>query len=134
MSCACGQHKTPQGCAGARTLRAMPAEVRRRKPSGRPKASRRTGPLCVCGCGRRCFPEARYASQACVPRSVRSATMREGWARASPQLRAQRFKQDIDRLLARGRITHGELLATLQAVWDRGYAARLACERRAQAS
>jgi hypothetical protein len=60
--------------------------------------------------------------------------MREGWTRASPRLRAQRFKQDIDRLLERGRISRGELLATLQAVWDRGYAARLASERRAQAS
>lgn len=130
MPCPCGHHRTPQGCAGARTLAALPAEKKVRLPSGRPAASRRTGPLCACGCGRRCFPRSRYARQACVPREVRVGAMIAGWRRVAQQIRARRFKADIDRLLVTGRVSREDLIAFAHTIFDRGYNTCLQRERR----
>jgi hypothetical protein len=131
MLCACGQHKTPQGCAGARALKALLAELRwRNKPSGRPRASGRTGPLCLCGCGARCHPRAQWASQECVPGEVRAAAMRAGWAKAVMRHRALRFKADIDRLLETGRVSREDLIVFAHAIYRRGYETGLKRGRR----
>lgn len=135
MPCRCGQHKNESGCAGARFLKALPADQRwRNKPSGRPRASARTGPICRCGCGRRCYPRSTWASQACVPPAVRVAAMKAGWAKSVVRLRALRFKADIDRLLQAGRVSREDLIVFAHTIYRRGYDTRLKRERRGAAA
>lgn len=132
MPCRCGRHQTPQGCAGATFLANLPAEQRKKKTGRKPRVYPRTGPLCACGCGRRCLKRARYASFACVPKSVRTNALRDGWAKASQRHRAIRFKKDIDRLLVDGKISRGELIAFAHEIYERGYHAAVQRQRRRQ--
>lgn len=136
MPCNCGQHRTPQGCAGARSLARLPADRKIRKPSGQPKASRRTGPLCACGCGRRCHPRKTWARPACVPRTTRQAAGRKSRAASVARHRAARFRLDLDRVLVDGRrINREELLATFMVIYTRGYNAGMSVLlRRAEAA
>lgn len=131
MPCACGQHKTPQACAGARTL-AMPGVRHRNTPTWKPRATKKNGPLCACGCGRRCYPRCTYASPACVPIGVRTAAMRAGWRRTAEMRRTLRFRADIERLVGAsgGRITRQDLIVFAETIdrraYDRGLKARKA--------
>ncbi|HXD20114.1 MAG TPA: hypothetical protein VN654_24030 [Vicinamibacterales bacterium] len=129
MSCACGKHKTPQACAGARHLATLPFAVKVRKPSGRPRASRRRGPLCACGCGVRTHGrEHRWATPACIPPGTRAAKVSATMRRLAARRRAERFRAEIARM--KRRISCEELLALFQIVWERGYAACLGREKR----
>jgi hypothetical protein len=129
MPCSCGRHKTPQACAGARALRALPPEKRGRRPKKAVKASRRRGPLCACGCGLRCFTACRWASQACIPFALRSANARAVRKRAAVQQRLRRYRPVLDRLVGQ-RITREDLAALLYEEWRRGYGAGKDARRR----
>lgn len=132
MPCHCGKHRTSQGCAGSRTLARLPVEKRTRpkRIGPRRRVHPRTGPLCRCGCGRRCLKHAKYASQACVPRSVRVGAMIAGWRKVSQRNRALRFKADIDRLLGNGKVSRDDLMAFAHDLYERGYQAAIQRERR----
>jgi len=127
MPCTCGRHRTEQGCRGARVLAALPFEVKRRKPSGRPPASRRTGPFCACGCGRRCFHGCTWASRRCYPRSLRVKNARIGRQKSTVTQRLRRYKTVLDRLARLPKITREDLAAVLYAEWLKGYKAHQDC-------
>lgn len=81
------------------------------------------GRLCQCGCGRVVKSRraaAKWASQACVPRSVRAANCRKGRRTYAYRRRALAFKADLDRVVGRS-LTREDLLAVLQAVYKRAY-------------
>lgn len=89
----------------------------------------RTGPLCACGCRRPCA-QARntWATPQCVPRVSRQANGRKARANYALVRRLRQFKADLDRLTAEGgRIRREDLLATLQAAYDKGYNSGLNC-------
>lgn len=132
MPCRCGQHRTEAGCAGARVLAALPAEVKRRKPMGKPPATRRRGPNCACGCGKRCFVGCTYASKACVPHERHVAIAVTSRQQSAIRQRLARYKAVLDRLEGR-RFTREDLVAILDDEFKRGYQACLARERRSAA-
>lgn len=77
--------------------------------------------LCECGCGqpvRRPW-EHRFASQACVPLSVRMEGIRKGRARYIYRRRAQYFADLVARLDAR--VTRDDLMTVLMEAFQRGY-------------
>lgn len=53
-----------------------------------------------------------------------------GWRRVAQQIRARRFKADIDRLLVTGRVSREDLIAFAHTIFDRGYNTCLQRERR----
>jgi hypothetical protein len=126
MPCNCGKHKTPQGCAGAKILSGVPWAERCGK-ARRP----RSGPLCACGCGQRCHTGNLWASLHCVPRDARKQWGLQGSKVKAQRFLRNRFKGDIERLAANGgRFTQGELLATFQAIYERGVQATRRTEYR----
>lgn len=129
MPCSCGQHKTPQACAGARALRALSPEQRGRRPKLAVKASRRRGPECACGCGRRCFVGCRWASRACIPHAVRSRLASVARQQSAIRQRVRRYKAVLDRL-AGTRVTREDLAALLYEEHCRGYKAHQDAVRR----
>lgn len=126
MNCACGQHKTPQACAGARALRALPPEKRGRRPKVAVKATRRRGPACACGCGRICYVGCRYASHACVPKAALARVARK---RSAALQRLKRYKTVLDRIQGT-RVTREDLAALLYEEWRKGYLAHADAARR----
>lgn len=81
-------------------------------PSKRPK------PFCRCGCGRRVRRHAnRWASQACVPRSVRVEAAIKGRKAYAYRVRRVKFAAVIDRLS--GRLLSREDLFDVLAKVDR---------------
>lgn len=91
---------------------------------------RRTGPLCVCGCGRRCGQSRnRYATPACVPRGDRAAWASHGRRRSLFKFRLQKFREDIRQLQDAGRISAEDLLVVFTRIYKRGYHAGLVTRR-----
>lgn len=83
-----------------------------------------TLPLCLCGCGERVRrSENRYASHACVPKSLRLAGIMKGRRNFAYRRRALFFRAEHQRLTAAGgRLTTEDLLETFARVYERGYA------------
>lgn len=134
MSCACGQHKTPQACTGARHLRALSPAQRGRRPKVAVKATRRRGPLCLCGCGRVCLVNCRWASRRCIPHEVRSHLASVARRASAVRQRLRRYKAVLDRLAGR-RLTREDLAAVLYEEFRVGYKAHQdAVRRRSQAA
>jgi hypothetical protein len=77
--------------------------------------------LCACGCGKvvRRPTENRYASQACVPLSVRLEGIQKGRARYIYRCRATLFRDVVQRLGTSS--TREDLVAMLMEVYLRGY-------------
>ncbi len=129
MACSCGRHQTQPRCDSAARLAALPADVKRRKPTGKPPATRRRGKFCGCGCGKRCFVGCTYASHACVPRGVRATIASTSRQKGAIRKRLERYRATLDRLAGR-RITREDLAALLDDEFRRGYQSCLVRERR----
>jgi hypothetical protein len=122
VSCACGRHKTPQGCAGARHLAALAPERKVRQKRVFERGPRkRNGGTCRCGCGRQCTsPRNKYATPACYPRAIRVENGRRNGTVQAQRVIQKRFKEDVRQVVDKGRITAGDLFAKFQEIYERG--------------
>ncbi len=79
-------------------------------------------PFCKCGCGRRVRQwQNEWATQACVPKLVRSEACMIGRDKYTYRRRALFFRQELGRLLSNGaRVTPEDILFSFARVYDRG--------------
>ncbi len=79
-------------------------------------------PFCKCGCGQRVRQwQNEWATQACVPKQVRSENCMIGRHKYTYQRRAIFFKEELARLLSNGdRLTREDILLVFARVYDRG--------------
>ena len=134
--------RVPGSLAEARRLVGYNEQILARSTSSqrRHRAERmllkwRTGPPCICGCGRRCgHHRNRYATPACVPKADRAAWASAGRRRSLFKFRVQKFRAEIRQLQQHGgRITADDLLVAFTRIYDRGYHAGLYHRRRTAA-
>lgn len=80
--------------------------------------------LCLCGCGQRVKHHYnKYASVACVPRSIRADACKKGRRTFAYRRRAVLFQASVDRLTSREgrRVSKEDLLTVLMDVYRVGY-------------
>lgn len=82
-------------------------------------------PCCLCGCGERVKEyRHKYASQACVPRSIRADNCRRGRRTWAYRRRALTFREEYARCFDGVRVATKETILSFgQALYDKGYAA-----------
>lgn len=77
--------------------------------------------LCACGCGNRVkFRRCRYASHACVPKSLRAENCRRGRATYAYRCRMRIFNAEVAALNGRS-VTREDLLAVFMRIYTRAY-------------
>lgn len=90
-------------------------------------------PFCKCGCGQRVRQwQNEWATQACVPRRVRSENCMIGRHKYTYQRRAIFFREELERLVVAGQtITREDILMAFDTIYDRGRQnGYQACERK----